>query len=470
MIGLRDTRSTIVAIATSASPSLRGAVRIVGDDAVDILQKMVSSPLSLLKRASVVPLRITLASPLGAVDAQALIWPTSRSYTGCPSVEIHTHGALPILEAIIALAVHHGARPAGPGEFTMRAFLAGRLDLTQAEAVLGVIDATSREQLDSALMQLAGNVSAPLRETREQLLNLLADLEAGLDFVEEDISFIDDKTLYDGLASALNLIESTAKKLQSHRRSEAFDWVVLRGRPNAGKSSLLNALLGEAFAIVSGQSGTTRDAVWKELSVQGYPIRLADTAGIESGEDLVTLESQQAAADIQSKASLTIHCCDATTLFEEGRIDARGEERVLESEARAAVYGLSPDHLLCVATKGDLLNAAESEVLRQRGWIVVSVSESHSLEILRDRIVQNLSRLSQSNETGVPATAARCADATDRAVQSLTCALNLLDLGAGHELIAAEMRQTLAAIGEITGEIYTDDILDRVFSRFCIGK
>jgi tRNA modification GTPase len=466
MIGLSDPRSTIVAIATSTTPSLRGAVRIAGGDAVKILQAVATTPIPTNDRPFFVSLTIQLAAPLGEIPAQALVWPTTSSYTGSPSVEIHTYGSLPILEAIVECAVRQGARPAGPGEFTMRAFLAGRLDLTQAEAVLGVIDATSRPQLDAALTQLAGNVSAPLRSVRENLLNLLADLEAGLDFVEEDISFIDDQTLRGGLAVALDSLEAVMAKLRSHRRSESFDWVVLRGQPNAGKSSLLNALSRESVAIVSDQSGTTRDVVWKELLVQGHALRIADTAGIESGDDRIVQESQRAAEDIQLAASVTILCCDATRLM--SLSDSMSD---VEAEFHQGVPNTVMDtSVIRVATKCDLIAPLDAEQLKQRGWVVVSTSNEQSLEELLSQIVESISLQHQSDENGVVATAARCADAMERAVQALNCAVNLLDLQTGHELVAAEIRQTLGAVGEMTGEIYTDDILDRVFSRFCIGK
>jgi tRNA modification GTPase len=456
MIGIGDPRTTIVAIASGTSPAVRGAVRISGDDAVALFKKLLANPIEVSPRPSRVSVLLQLNEPLGVVEGTALIWPTSRSYTGCPSVEIHTYGALPILEAIVSAAIKAGARPAGPGEFTMRAFLAGRLDLTQAEAVLGVIDATDRKQLDAALTQLAGNLSAPLHEARYRLLDLLADVEAGLDFVEEDISFIDNETLCDGLRPILTLIEKTAEKLQRHHRSEAFHWVVLRGLPNAGKSSLLNALVKQSVAIVSKHAGTTRDVVWKELKIADYAIRLADTAGIESGdEDVVTL-SQKAAADIHDAASIIIHCCDAQTLT-----DVEGVPWENPHRNRTVIR---------VATKGDQIDTARSSQLTQSGWIITSSITGAGLADFCEAIKRQLATSPDESDVGVPGTAARCADAIEQARRSLEAALSLIETNSGQEFVAAEMRQALSAIGEVTGAIYTDDILDRVFSRFCIGK
>lgn len=453
MIGLSDPRTTIVAIASATSPALRGAVRLAGDDALEVLQRMLDEPVTVPPTPSRRVIRLQLAPPLGILEATALLWPNTRSYTGCPSVEIHTVGSLPILEAIVSAAVSAGARPAGPGEFTLRAFLAGRLDLPQAEAVLGVIDATNRQQLDAALTQLAGNVSAPLREARHQLLDMLADLEAGLDFVEEDISFIDDPTLHAGLQSIAQLIDATATQLCGQRRSESFHWVVLRGRPNAGKSSLLNALAGQDVAIVSDQAGTTRDVVWKEMSLGGHRIRLADTAGIETGNDVLVCQAQRAAAEIQHAARIVILCQDAR-----------------ESRPPQAAQVAPAQAVIAVATKADLLGPRDRNGLLNGGWLMTSAADGQGLDRLRQAIVQLLEDATDSGDTGVPGTAARCADSIDRAANSLRRALDLITDAAGQEWVAAEMRQALAAIGEVTGEIYTDDILDRVFSRFCIGK
>jgi tRNA modification GTPase len=464
MIGLADARSTIVAIASSTSPSARGIVRIAGDDAVSILGLMSGEPIGERTKPFRLPVALQLAPPIGPIDAVAMVWPTSRSYTGSPCVELHTFGSLPLLEAVVESAVTHGARPAGPGEFTMRAFLAGRLDLTQAEAVLGVIDATSREQLDAALTQLAGNVSAPLRTARDRLLDLLADLEAGLDFVEEDISFIDDETLRTALVDALVLIEDARTKLSSRRRSESFDWVVLRGKPNAGKSSLLNALLGKPIAIVSDVAGTTRDVVWKDMNIGHHCIRLADTAGIEDGEEEIVSQSQQVAVEIQQSASIVIQCVDATELTTNFNDDRRASmSRQYESISCDARLGA-----VRIATKGDRLSPEAREQLLASGVVVTSALTGLGLESLRRQIAEMLD--ADKSESVVPLTAMRCADSLKRADMNLREAIDLLALGAGQELVAADIRQALSAIGEVTGEIYTDDVLDRVFSRFCIGK
>jgi tRNA modification GTPase len=460
MIAAADSRATIVAIASSSAPAMRGIVRIAGEQALAVLAGMSTdfTP-AFVTRPSRVPIRLALGSPLGLLEAQALVWPTSRSYTGLPSVEIQTYGALPILEAIVDAAVSAGARPAAPGEFTMRAFLAGRLDLTQAEAVLGVIDATDRDQLDAALDQLAGNVSKPLHQVRSRLLDLLADIEAGLDFVDEDIHFITDDAISTELTAAAEVIAATAAQLVGRHRAASAADIVLRGLPNVGKSSLLNALAGRAVAIVSDEAGTTRDVVWQELEIGGRPVRILDTAGFDRASDEISQQSRAAAQRSQRTAAVTLVCvdCEAATDF---------DPAVLE-------LGEQPCRLK-VATRCDRLPretaAAVIASLRHDGWIVTSVVTEFGLESLRQRIGQELDQQVRSGELGVAATAARCGDSIHRAAESLGNATALVRQAAGHEWVAGEIRVALAAIGEVTGEIYTDDILDRVFSRFCIGK
>lgn len=453
MIAVDKTRSTIVAIASSLAPSIRGIVRIAGDEAVEVLAVMAPT---LQRQPWRRPLRqeVTLQlAELGSVDAVALIWPTTRSYTGVPNVEIHTHGAVPVLEAIVAAAVRAGARPAGPGEFTMRAFLAGRLDLPQAEAVLGVIDAANRDQLDAALSQLAGNISQPLRQVRDDLLDLLADLEAGLDFVDEDIEFIDDAAILTGLSQAKTVVAAAAAQMAGRHRSIATADVVLRGRPNAGKSSLLNALVGQQVAIVSSQAGTTRDVLWRETMIAAQRVRLVDTAGLEAAADAISQQSQRAANDSQQTAALTLVCVP-----------------VLQIAAAPAEVDAASNASLRVATQADLAPESTRGALQRAGWILTSALTGFGLDDLRGRIAAALDAQHSAPELGVSATAARCGDSIQRAAQGIDTAIQLTRQETGHEWVASEIRLALAAIGEITGEIYTDDLLDRVFSRFCIGK
>lgn len=520
MISVGDRRQTIVAIGSSAAPAVRGVVRLSGEDAVAVLQRMLADgpnstttgdQLAGLRRATRLPLTIRLHEPLPTLRVIAMVWPTPRSYTGQPSIEIHTFGSAPLLEAIVQAACRQGARPAGPGEFTMRAFLAGRMDLAQAEAVLGVIDATSRGQLDAALNQLAGNVFRPLKQLREQLLNLLADIEAGLDFVDEDISFIDDASIARQLGEALQPLRQTQEQLTWRHRSRHAADIVLRGAPNAGKSSLLNALLGRQAALVSDQAGTTRDVIYAEATLAGRPLRLVDTAGIETQPDSISQQSQLAANEAHQAASLVVWCVDQRQLSG----DRATDQAVLESLGadapdapddtpaaenttagggkRAGTTGAISTLLVATqadrrrdpsamagppASGGPSAMAAESaqqaadrlQRLAAQGWLVTSAVSGQGLDELRRRLMEQLDGAPTAAESGISATAVRCIDSVQRAIESLESAQRMAACGQGHEWIADEIRLALSAVAEVTGEIYTDDILDRVFSRFCIGK
>ncbi len=466
MIAVAGDRGTIVAIASSLAPARRGIVRISGDRAVEVLTAMAIGFVPRRgERAYREAVRLGLGMPLCQIDAAALVWPTGRSYTGSPSVEIHAVGSLPILESIVAAAIAAGARPAAPGEFTRRAFLAGRIDLTQAEAVLGVIDATDRERLDAALEQLAGNVSRPLREVRDRLLDLLADIEAGLDFVDEDIEFIDDAAIARGLRESREVIDAVATQFRGRHRATAIPDVVLRGLPNVGKSSLLNALAGRDVAIVSDIAGTTRDVVWHELEIGEGRVRLIDTAGIEEERDEIARQSGELGRKSEREGALTLVCVDC------GDADESFALGGLVGVGGSVAVGGSTASRLMVATRCDReVDPVRLGRLRQAGWVLTSAATGEGLGELRRRIVAALGGQVAGEELGVAATAARCGDAIGRASAGLANAAELLDRRAGHEWVAGEIRVALQAIGEVTGEIYTDDILDRVFSRFCIGK
>ncbi|HND54323.1 MAG TPA: 50S ribosome-binding GTPase, partial [Pirellulaceae bacterium] len=289
-----DPSDTIAAIASAPGGSLRGVVRISGPDCLECVRALFrptraksvdaaspSASFATLKRdsattrdtlrsddepsaagpARVIAGLVALPAPWGELPVELYWWPGVRSYTRQPTAEFHTLGSPPLVGALLAAACRSGARLAEPGEFTLRAFLAGRLDLTQAEAVLGVIDARGRTELDVALRQLAGGLAQPLQRARSELLDLLARLEAGLDFVEEDIEFVTAAELDEACQAIERLLSDVAARMRTRETAGGELRVALRGWPNVGKSSLLNALAGRTAALVSGVPGTTRDYV-----------------------------------------------------------------------------------------------------------------------------------------------------------------------------------------------------------------
>ncbi|MEO9592351.1 tRNA modification GTPase [Rhodopirellula bahusiensis] len=458
---------TIAAIASPMTPAPRGIIRLSGHDCVDVLCRM--NVLNKDETTGRRPFRssktLALGDPLGAIEVDVMVWPTQRSYTGQPSAELHLIGSAPLLQSGLNAAIRAGARAARPGEFTMRSFLAGRLDLTQAEAVLGVIEAEDRGTLDQALSQLAGNLSRPLQAARSTLLDLLADVEAGLDFVDEDIEFISDEALVQRLGELQSLLSQTRSQLSDRGGASPTIRVVLRGLPNAGKSRLLNVLSRTESAIVTDQAGTTRDLVTVESWWGGHSFQLIDTAGLESREESdpeapISQEAQLQAAEAARGADVHIWCMDAT--LGDGFEWLKHPDAVLPDSKRSA-------ELICVATKRDLMPAGWDGDSMQAD-LAVSSESGAGVESLIERLVAFAERRDAGETGSVIGTAARCQDSLTAAIDHLGQAVQWTEQSAGHELVAAEMRLAVEAIGEVTGQVYTDDILDRVFGRFCIGK
>jgi tRNA modification GTPase len=461
-----DLEETICAVASPAGAAMRGVVRISGPNTAVLLQRIVPDPMrshfSSAHRARAFETVIDLGTPLGLVETRILFWPSVRSYTGQPSAEIHLIGAAPLLQATMDCLHTAGARLAGPGEFTLRSFLAGRIDLTQAEAVLGVIDADSRTELGAALDQLTGGVSEPLTALRKSMIDLLADVEAGLDFVDEDIQFIENDVLALRLDEMSTIVQMTVDRMSTRGRSGDLPLVVLSGRPNAGKSRLLNALAGFETAIVSDVVGTTRDPVEVRVEVRDLLVRIVDTAGIEE-----LTEAFAANGSIVSQAQ---------TL---------GQQMAKDADLRLWCSSLEfdleppPKHLancMRIATKCDLLTSNDELALaaslgqyrRDQGWLEISSATGQGLEAMVEEIALRLKN--DGNAHGVSTTAARCRETLTDVAAGLASAAEVTRIGGGHELVSAELRLAMDAIGRVTGAVYTDDILDSIFSRFCIGK
>ncbi len=458
-----DIEDTIVAIASPTSPALRGVVRLSGPDVVPLMTHLtVRSTADGAAPPNLKPhcfrADIDAGLPLGWIPVDVMLWPTRRSYTGQPSAELHTYGSLPLLRALVDVAVEAGARAARPGEFTMRAFLAGRLDLTQAEAVLGVIEADGRGSLDHALRQLAGNLSRPLELMRSEMLDLLADVEAGLDFVDEDIQFISDASLIDRLTQIADQLGETRRIMKSRSGGAAPATIAIRGEPNAGKSRLFNALAGQDLAIVADVAGTTRDLVSIDADINSHRVKLIDTAGTEEPQTELSRLSQQKAIQAGSHAMIRLWCVDGSRSdFAEACDNLR---KTVQAE------GLPTAIDIFVATKSDL--SVGNEPLDP--WVATSAETEAGTNSLRHAITTAIESRDREETGSVVGTAARCGQTLDRAHSAIGTAIQLTRSQQGHEFVAADLRSAVVCLGEVTGAVYTDDILDRVFGRFCIGK
>jgi tRNA modification GTPase len=308
-ISLPDLDDTIVALSSAAGPAARAIVRLSGRRSAAIVEGIVTEwqrPRGDERRWQAG--QVSLPGCTAPLDVDVFHFAAPQTYTGQDIVELHTLGCPPLVELLVARCLDSGARAAQPGEFTMRAFLAGKLDLTRAEAVLGVIEAGSRDELKHALGQLAGGMTQPLQELREDLLSLLADVEAALDFADEEHAFVSADELLRRLAKGLAYLTLMRRQLEQRALGQRPCRVVIAGPPNAGKSSLFNALLGSAAALVSPQPGTTRDYLEATLTADGMTLHLIDTAGLHSGGDELDLSAQQLGRDQAQEADILLWC------------------------------------------------------------------------------------------------------------------------------------------------------------------
>jgi tRNA modification GTPase len=452
----------IVAAATASGGGLRAIVRIAGADTKQLLSQLFEPVLAewpqVGEPATCVPVVIQeplLARDYGRLLCDVLFWPGPSGPLGGPLAEVQLPGSPPLVADVIAATQRHGCRLAKGGEFSLRSFLAGRIDLVQAEAVLAVIDARSPTELTAALDAAAGGIGKKLEMLRDSLLDLLGDVEAMIDFGDEVAEGRGPGTVEAELAGRLASVldEVSAMEIQLQRRaaevSAGLPRVVLAGAANVGKSSLFNAFVGQAKALVADQPGTTRD--WLEAEIEGpQPFVLVDLAGFED-----TLDRQDAvAAAVRelTRADLVIDCCDAAKA----------------GEAASAMPAVGAQLRLAIWTRGDCggLNAGLDGA--HAGRLVTSSQTGAGIALLRSRVEEQLARLERE---GSPATLRIAAALTGARVSGqagleLLADRNVLD----EALLAAELGRMLASLDDAIGRDLGNDLLDRIFSRHCIGK
>lgn len=465
---MTDLDDTIAALASAPGVGLRGIIRLSGPSTSSLLQAWIPCPPeSGWPRTS--PARFAARLPIPdlrqPVPVDVQWWPTTRSYTGQPLAELHLVGSPPVLSAVLSECYRRGARPAGPGEFTLRAFLAGRLDLLQAEGVLGVIDAHNQDELQTALEQLAGGISARMLQMRNDLIELLSDLEAGLDFVEEHLEFVTRDEIRRRVLSAFDFVEELRRQSDSRMHAGERPKVVLAGLPNAGKSTLFNCLTAADLALVSPRAGTTRDYLAAVWPCDGLDVELVDTAGWESLEETASPALSQAMHAARAgqlrRASLLLWC---------SAVDATAADRELDTARYRDAQRLGVP-CLRIGTKADEPELhPEVATDKQRPFdLMVSARTARGLPELSQLVRKQLTRDSARGQW-LGMTSARCRESLRAAAESLSSAGSLASSPAGDELIAVELRAALDHLGAITGAVYTDDLLDRIFSKFCIGK
>ncbi len=456
---------TIVAVATPPGEGGIGVIRISGPQAQAIGERILRHPSG--KAITTWPERkvrlgVVLSSEQKIIDeAIFFFFRAPRSYTGEDVLEIQGHGGQKNLELILSAAMAACARPAEPGEFTKRAFLNGRIDLAQAEAVIDLITAQTDLAHQAAQEQLSGRLSTYLRQCEERLLAVLAQIEAALDYPEDEIPDLDreeaGRTIHD-VAEDLRTLAVQAEKGRILREAAT---VVLAGKPNVGKSSLLNRLLGEERAIVTPIPGTTRDFVAEISNLQGLPVRLVDTAGLRETSDPLEQEGVRRAWRWVERAELILVVLDAAAGLsaEEERLieDVRGKKR-----------------MFIILNKSDLpprlTVAGLPEKFSGLPVLTVSAFSGEGLEDLETKIREELVGKDFGRGHPVIVTSLRHKEALERAVRYLQNVTAGLRDGLSEDLLTIDLRAALEALGEITGRTVSDEVINAIFSRFCVGK
>jgi tRNA modification GTPase len=383
-----------------------------------------------------------------------------RSYTCEDVVEISCHGGVGVMARLLEALVAAGARLAEPGEFTKRAFLNGRLDLTQAEAVIDLIHAQTEASHQLALVQLEGGLSQAILAMREDLLEVLAYVEGAMEFPEEDLELLPWSALLAKVTAIDRRLISLLETFHSGRVLRQGVQAVIVGRPNVGKSSLFNALLAANRAIVTPIPGTTRDVLEEIVNLRGYPFRLVDTAGIRASDDPIEREGIGRARTSLASADLILLTLDGS--------------EPLTAEDEEAIAAVRDKPVQVVLNKADLPPALEWDELRARfpTWPMVAVSckEQQGLEHLAEAMVEAVLRGQQRPHEGPMLTKLRHWEAVQHAHQSLTRVRQGMEQHLSGEFIAMDLREVLEWLGEVVGLSYTEDLLDKIFSEFCIGK
>jgi tRNA modification GTPase len=454
---------TIVALSTPPGRSGIAVIRMSGSDSLKLLRTMVSDE-SYNPTPNLLSLKNLIDPNTGETLDEALVcyFKAPRSFTGEDVVELHCHGSPVLVRTIIDLVLKLGARLADPGEFSLRAVASGRLKLTEAEAIRDLIDAQTDTALRQATRQLKGDLSNRLRPAKEDLLETIVRLESSLEFVEEDLPAIQHQEIVDSLRRLeheLTRLRSTfgfGKLLRDGIR------VAFVGRPNVGKSSLFNSLVGHGRAIVTSVPGTTRDTLAESLVVNGVPILLVDTAGLRSSNDEIESIGVERARRAAADADLLIVVIDGSEL--------------LPDEDQLVLDEVSDVRHIIALNKSDLPTFSTAAF---RGQVVahpncsavltVSAKSEAGLESLRAAILQPFANGNAGSE-GLLITNARHHDLLVRAIEAIASSAQLLEEHTSEEIVLIGLHNSLRYLGEITGETTTEEILGQIFSTFCIGK
>lgn len=446
---------TIAAIATAHGMGAVGLIRVSGPEAFRYVDRCLASRGSCAEFGKRRAMLTKVVDGDGGVLDEVLVtcFHGPESYTGEDSVEIACHGGVLVVRAVLARLLECGIAPAGAGEFSQRAFMNGKMDLTQAEAVMDLISAQTDLAMRAAHEQLQGTLGNESERIREAVLGIAAHVEAYIDFPEEDIDTDTGSALAGRLKETCDAIEKLLGTAEQGRILREGVRTVIYGVPNAGKSSLLNRLLGYERAIVSDVEGTTRDTVEEVVNIGGIPVRLIDTAGVRESEDVIEQQGVKRTWDTLETADLVLEVVDGT----------QAPRDLLDGEK------VNGRHHVLVVNKSDL-GLHDDWKDAEREGVRISCTTGEGLDDLTDAITHELSL--GAGEWGGHAVAinARHQACLRRAKDSLVRARETLESGVGAEFISIELRDAMEAIGEIAGRIDAEELLGEIFSSFCIGK
>ncbi|WP_293301713.1 tRNA uridine-5-carboxymethylaminomethyl(34) synthesis GTPase MnmE [Pedobacter sp. UBA4863] len=447
---------TIIALSTPPGSGAIGVIRLSGANAITLtnqvfkgkdLEKQATHTLhfGLIKDADVVVDEVVVSLYIGP-----------KSYTKENVVEISCHGSNYIIQQIINLLISKGARAAKPGEFTLRAFLNGTLDLSQAEAVADLIASDSKASHEVAMQQMRGGFSNELKGLREQLIHFASMIELELDFAEEDVEFANREQLRDLIQRIQKVLQRLIHSFEVGNVLKNGVPVVIAGKPNVGKSTLLNALLNEERAIVSDIAGTTRDTIEDEITINGVVFRFIDTAGIRETADVIEAKGVARSLEKMKQAKLIIYM-----------VDAQEEQATVLTQLQDLAK--QPTPYLFIANKAELLNTNQKAFYAENGALLISAKAKVGMDVLEKALLDKVN-LSHINTSETLVTNIRHVEALKQTQNSLNNVLQNIGNPITSDFLAMDIKQALHYLGEITGTVTTDDLLENIFTKFCIGK
>ena len=452
---------TIAAVATPLQPSGLGVIRVSGTEAVSLVEPLFKGRERPLKKAETHKLLYGWIHDEGELLDKVLlvVMRAPHSYTTEDVVEIQCHGSPLVLRTILDLVLRQGARLAEAGEFTQRAFLHGRLDLTQVEAVADLIHASSEVGAKLAAQQLHGKLYQAIDIVKKQVVSIASLIEAGIEFPEEGLEFTQREDCLQSLDHACADLENMLSHAEQGRRMREGFAVALIGRPNVGKSSLLNTLLREQRAIVTTIPGTTRDSIEESVQIQGVAFRLTDTAGIRKTADLLETEGIRRTQIVRDKADLVLLILDSS--------------EQLTEEDQTLIHDVEQERTIVVLNKKDRLSAKLPEwyeAISAMESVLISAKTGDGCDELESCLFAKATQGGLPEQDEIWITNRRQQQAAKNALAALQQAREIFENSDGEEFLAVDLRSCLNALGEIVGETTPDDLLGQIFSEFCIGK